>query len=329
MARKKTDRNPSPLSRATRSESQRQRVYAALEACDLHYRHQLSQKEVATRLGISPATVSRLLQFGRDAGLVRISLEPPKDIVRGRELAARLTEFGIREVIVAGSRRVHVGQAAASYFEAYGRDRCTLVLGPGLTVAEFVARLSVGVFSDITAVPLCADPPSYEVSTLELTTRVAMKYQGSKSIRMPAYQTEALAAMHRKVRQTALRAEFVILGVGPWRHRYMAIDALEHLGLDGEKVLGSHPAIVAACGMYALDTEGRLVPLPEVDEKMPRSLSFEDLQSLAAGRRCRSLLLAHSREKCDAVLAALRARLVNTLIVDDTLAKALSTALAE
>jgi DNA-binding transcriptional regulator LsrR (DeoR family) len=56
----------------------------ALRACELYYVDHFSQKEIATELGVSAATVSRLLQQARDRGFVRVSICPPPDVALGR-----------------------------------------------------------------------------------------------------------------------------------------------------------------------------------------------------------------------------------------------------
>ena len=51
----------------------------------LHYQSDLSQVEIAKRLGLSAATISRLLQRARAEGIVRIEvrdLAAPDDLVR-------------------------------------------------------------------------------------------------------------------------------------------------------------------------------------------------------------------------------------------------------
>src|SRR5438876_8046949 len=46
---------------------------------ELYYRQARSQKEIAQALGVSAATVSRLLKRAYDDGLVRVELDLPRD----------------------------------------------------------------------------------------------------------------------------------------------------------------------------------------------------------------------------------------------------------
>lgn len=72
----------------------------ALDAATLYYRDGLSQGEVATRLGVSRPTVSKLVQHAKDAGFVRIEIHDPRET--GSALVDRLRErFGLAEVRLA------------------------------------------------------------------------------------------------------------------------------------------------------------------------------------------------------------------------------------
>src|SRR2546426_12710893 len=61
---------------------------------ELYYHQARSQKEIARALGVSAATVSRLLERAYDDGFVRVELDLP----RAEELEAGLSErFGLRD----------------------------------------------------------------------------------------------------------------------------------------------------------------------------------------------------------------------------------------
>src|SRR2546428_8118261 len=75
-----------------------------VQCLELYYRQARSQKDIATALGVSAATVSRLLKRAMDEGFVRVELDLPR--TEALETALAQT-YGLREavVIVAGGRR--------------------------------------------------------------------------------------------------------------------------------------------------------------------------------------------------------------------------------
>src|SRR5438034_695394 len=82
---------------------------------ELYYRQARPQKEIARALGVSAATVSRLLKRAYDEGFVRVELDLP----RAEELEAALTErFGLREAVVVAAG----GRAGSSATPRSGRS---------------------------------------------------------------------------------------------------------------------------------------------------------------------------------------------------------------
>src|SRR5205823_3469598 len=111
-------------------------------------------------------------------------------------------------------------------------------------------------------------------------------------------------------------ADFLFLGTGPWRKGFTALDFVTHLGLDRSDFLAKHRSIVAMCGYLGLSRDGQQIPLEELEKIMPRSLTFEEMQTLAASGGCRAVLLAATRNKLDPVICVIKARLCNALFLD-------------
>ena len=70
------------------------------KCCYLYYMDGLGQKEICDQLGISRATVSRLLKAGKENGVVRIELDNPDSILYG-ELERKIEQqLGLKEVLI-------------------------------------------------------------------------------------------------------------------------------------------------------------------------------------------------------------------------------------
>jgi DNA-binding transcriptional regulator LsrR (DeoR family) len=107
----------------------------------LHYESELSQVQIAKRLGLSTATISRLLQRARSEGIVRIEV---RDIFSPDELGAQLAaRLALREVVAVDAPAVNVLSALAPPLTrmltaaGLGRDS-VLVIGWGRTVSAVI-----------------------------------------------------------------------------------------------------------------------------------------------------------------------------------------------
>src|ERR671914_554704 len=71
-----------------------------LKALHLYYEHDLTQAEVAARMGFSRPKVSKLLAEGRDRGLVKIEIAEPAGDSSPLEIALE-NRYGLEEALVA------------------------------------------------------------------------------------------------------------------------------------------------------------------------------------------------------------------------------------
>jgi DNA-binding transcriptional regulator LsrR (DeoR family) len=117
-----------------------------LEAARLHYELNLSQKEVAEHLGISKATVSRLIQKARERGIVEIKLRTPQSIAHlttflSSELAGLLD---LKEAIItpsstnSGYLHQEMGKACADWLRTQITRPLTVGFSGGRSVSSVV-----------------------------------------------------------------------------------------------------------------------------------------------------------------------------------------------
>ncbi len=305
------------------AEPSNDRTRAALSACELYYGQNLPQKEVARQLGVSPATVSRLLQSARDEGIVRITIHPPLDIDLSQRLQQKLAPLGVRHVCVAGEGQSSVGQAAARFFDANIEPGATVVVDGGRTIERFVDALPSGGVAGLTVIPIATDPPSYSVSAYELMTRLASKFDRAVKRKLPYSLHKQLDQIYDECRAAARQADIVLLGCGPWASGYTALDFLHHLGFDPSEAARRHPHVVGVCAYQPLSATGELVVAPEIHDSMRHALTGADLQELSEDADRAVCLLAAGAAKRDAVRGVIAARMCNALFVDCELAEAL------
>lgn len=285
----------------------------------MHYASEMSQVDIAKRLGVSTATVSRMLQRARAEGIVRIEIA---DLVAADELGAAL--------------RDRLGLAAAAVVETPAGAMAALA-GP---VGDFLAQaglapgsvLAVGWGRAIRAILDAGLPRIAGVLTVPATGGMQQhlpQFQVNEFVRLAAEQLggmpyfvhapylpaaatrDAFLADPAIAESVALwdRIDVAVVGVG--LHAHLAEDAATS-GPGPRELAGATGDVIR----HYFDAAGRLVDW-EGEARMIAA-------SVAQLRRARRVIaVAAGIEKTDAILGAIRARLVNALVTDVRTAGAL------
>ena len=115
-------------------------THALVAAARMYYEQELSQDEIAARLGKSRPTVSRMLTAARRQGIVHIDIRVPleRSIPLERALKERFKLRDARVVLAPyddPDSADHLGRAAATYLDSTLRDGMTLGVSNGRSVA--------------------------------------------------------------------------------------------------------------------------------------------------------------------------------------------------
>jgi DNA-binding transcriptional regulator LsrR (DeoR family) len=314
-----------------------------VQCLQLYYRQGQSQKDIAVSLGVSPATVSRLLKRAFDEGLVRVELDLP----RRQELeTALISRFHLRDavVIASGGRgdvKEDLGAAAAAYFEKVGRDGMRVGLSCGFTLYQTIRQLRDRRFRDLELYPLSGE------STLKLVDLFPNTLVGMMAAKYrPHVRAYALPVQHLISLREIERERRRLLRDPDVRRIYEAaqdIDvALVGIGLIGEQTPGfcslaesygvsvrrlGQLGVVGEINYQPFDANGTLVDRPELRVLMRRILSVEGsrLQGLSRRDDRYVVAVAGGRAKVEAVRGALRGRFMNVLVTDEDCAARLLT----
>ena len=124
----------------------------ALAAAQLYYRQNLTMESIARELGVSRSSVSRMLAYARDSGLVEIRIHSPQE-ARSRIEQRFAERFGIVAHVVAVTekqseieRLERTAQAAAHIIAASVQPRSVLGVAWGSTmsaVSKYLPRKNV------------------------------------------------------------------------------------------------------------------------------------------------------------------------------------------
>jgi DNA-binding transcriptional regulator LsrR (DeoR family) len=288
----------------------------------LHYVSSLPQSEIARRLGLSTATISRLIRRAHEEGIVRIEV---RDIATTEEIADELaSRLGLRSAVVIETPSEAGTLAALScpvgrLLRAAGlRQGSVLAIGWGRTVWE-VIQAGLPRIPGVITVPASGgmQEPALHFQVNEFI-RLAAEQMGGvpKFIHapyLPSLASRAVFLADPTIREHAAlwdHLDVALFGIGlPY-----PVD-LAHGGTASTPV---DPILASAAGdvlQHFYDIEGRLIAWE--GERRLIAISPSQLRQvpLAMG-------VAASPEKAPGILGAARARLINVLVTDTRTAQA-------
>ncbi|MFV0425805.1 MAG: sugar-binding transcriptional regulator [Beutenbergiaceae bacterium] len=312
------------------------------QAAVWYYIHDLSQDQVAKRLGTSRSNVSRMLRAAREQGIIRFEITYPtrRDLGAEQVVQAALADLGVREVIVAAdptadaateySGVLAAGRAASEWLDANLRDGMTVGMFWGSTVRAMVDVAHFDQHHDVQVTQMAgewSDIPKH--SGHELVRDFAGKLGGGYSyFSAPAF-TSSAAQANAFLAQTpvalaldrARGADLHIVGVGSFGFGTTEV-FLEQAGASNREVAELTAAgVVGQLAGRFFDSAGQ-----QPDVAIHRRLvSLELPQVREAGT---ILVVCAGEEKADAVLGAARGSLVDVLVCDQSLARALQRKVA-
>jgi DNA-binding transcriptional regulator LsrR (DeoR family) len=308
---------------------------------ELYYRQSKSQKDIAEALGVSAATVSRLLKRAVDEGLVRVELDLP----RTPELETALVErFGLRDAVVvaAGGRgdvKEELGSAAAAYFEKVTATGQRVGLSCGFTLYQTIRALRERRFRDLALYPLSGESTLklVDLSPNTLVGMMAAKYRPHViAYALPVQHLASLREVERERRRllrdpeirriydAAQSVDVALVGIGQIAEQTPGFCSLaESYGVSVRRL--RQLGVVGEINYQPFDATGRIVDHPELKILMHRVLSVDGgrLQALSRRDDRYVIAVAGGRAKVDAVRGAVSGRFMNVLVTDEDVAGAL------
>ncbi len=287
----------------------------------------MRQAEIAKQLGLSQASVSRLLARAQSEGIIRISISIPEGIHTDLE-ETMIKKYGLRDAIVVDAIgyddekiiQREVGSAAAYYLENVLRQNEVIGLSSwsATLIALVDAMQPVPRRAGIQVVQILGGvgTASAQVHASHLASRLADLVDGTAVFLPVPGVVGSEAAMRVLANDESVRSVFnlftkvstALVGIG-------SVEPSSLLAASGniftEKELSTlreHGA-VGDILLHFYDENG--VPLPDILNSRVISMSLEQLKQVD-----RAVGVAGGRRKYTAILGALRGKLVNILITD-------------
>jgi DNA-binding transcriptional regulator LsrR (DeoR family) len=311
------------------SDSDRSRLDDAARAGWLYFVAGNTQDEIARKLAISRPTAQRLVSLCIAERLITFRLEHP--IAACMELARRLTDrFGLQHCEVvptdpeAASATVGIAEAAAGFIEAGLRSEkpVTVALGTGRSLRAAVDQIHPMKCPNHQLVSLVGNiTPDGSASFYDVLSKLADLTQ-ARHYPMPLpvvmrnrEERDLLLALEpvRRVHQLAERADITVVGIGQ-------IDAEAQMFLDGfisrdELIDLMRRGAIGEVASWSYDAEGNIL-----NEGLNARITSVRHQVPARGVK---VGVATGPAKVASIRAALRGRILNGLITNETTAEAL------
>ncbi len=295
----------------------------------LYYVEELTQNEIAQRLGLSTAKVNRLLLQAREQGYVNISIHTPFQQLF--ELEDRLKAvFGLQDAMVipsvaesSSSPLNALGAIAADFLLAHLRDGDVLGVGGGTAVSALMQAIVPTRTYEIEVVPLMGAVQGEITNDVNyLATHLAEKL-GARSYQLhaPAFvdtreHCETLRSMGpvKEILDIARRASVALVGVGTVDAEVSRFVQFTALSAEDMKNIADDCGGVGDINAFVYDIEGR----PCAHEYAARVLGLNLAELKAIPFR---IGVAATAAKALPLYGALRGGYLHALITDETAAR--------
>ncbi|WP_027156327.1 sugar-binding domain-containing protein [Mesorhizobium sp. WSM2561] len=291
----------------------------------LHYEADMSQVDIARRLGVSTATISRLLQRARAEGIVRIEV---LDLATPEGITTQLVEaLGLRDAAV-------IETPAAGALAALAAPLGALLKQAGLTAGKVVAIGWGRAIRQVIQAGLPRIPGVLTVAATGGMQQQAAHFQINEFVRLAAEELGGTPHFIHAPYLPSSELREVFLGDAAIRDSVALWDrtdvAIVGIGLphainppEASAATLSEQALFHAAGdviRHYFDAEGTLIPWEGEGRMIAMSPAQLRAVPLVIG-------VAASPEKAKAIIGAVRARLINALVTDTKTAQAILEAL--
>ena len=311
----------------TASESRSTGEDLLLRVAWFYYKDELTQDEIARRLSVSRASVGRMLDRARKAGLVTINLNA--DHLNAFEVSRQLRRtFRLAEALVIPDHETEVGdhhglnarlgRGGAQFMSTHLRPGGTLGVGWGETVSRVIASTNFGAVGPIHMVSLTGGVDAYLPAFLssksegegamgEMTTATVIPTPIVASTPELAAALKAEPAIQQVLKQ-ACGVDQAIVGVGTPTADATIVE-MGYLEAEDVRTLRDHAVVGDILGQF-FDASGRVVKLPIHDRRI--GIELTDLAQIP-----KVVGVAGGLHKVDAILGALRGGFLDVLVTNE------------
>jgi len=300
----------------------------AVKVARLYYLQNLTQEEIAQKLGISRSKVSRLLSWARENGIVKISVAPApcadleealSNIYGGEFLVVEPEDVTLEGILES------IATAASTVLIEKIRSGMTIGVSWGRTLAKLAQVMPTTRKLDVQIVQLVGGlgHPGKDSHAVNVIVELARRLQ-ARPIVLPApgivkkVAEKALLMSDPYIKQafqTFERLDLAIVGIGAPSSNSILLQEGTILSIDDLELLRMNGA-VGDIVLRFFDRKGEPVKC-DLDDRVV-GITLDQLREVEE-----VIAIAGGREKVEAIRAALKTGLVKTLVTDSFTAEQL------
>jgi DNA-binding transcriptional regulator LsrR (DeoR family) len=288
----------------------------------LYYEDDLTQGEIAKKLGYSRVKIHRILRSAKESGIVQVHINSPDSGAIDLENQL-IHKFDLRDSVVVNNHPpgeasyLALAKGAGSWLKQHLKSGLRIGLGLGRTVSYLPLAFEIEKEIDCTFTEIAgaASDHSWGFESNNIASQMADIFGGKAEpfyaptlVSTPELKEQLIQERSiKKALERARNCDIVLQSVGPvdetailFIHGYITRTQLDELKAAG--------AIGDALGCY-FDDVGQLVPAPT--EKLMIGLHLSELIDLPW-----SVLIGSGQEKVAPINAALKGRYFNVLVTD-------------
>ncbi|WP_010174629.1 sugar-binding transcriptional regulator [Bacillus coahuilensis] len=298
-----------------------------IEAAKQYYLLDYNQSDIATNLGVSRPTVSRLLQIAKEEGIVQIKIMDPTE--DSEQLSKELErKFGLKKAIVASIPEYddhiiknYLGEKAAAYLQGTIKDGDIVGVTWGTTLYHVAIELKQKFVKDVQIVQLKGGVSHSETNTYasEILYLFGQAFNSTPlHLPLPAIVDHVVvkqamqADRHiKKVLDTGRKANIALFTIGPVKSESLLFQLGYFTDEDVEMLRENASGDI--CSRF-FNEDGRIVN----ESLNERTLGIE-LAELKEKEQ--SILVAGGAHKISGIYGALKGKYANVLVTDQFTAK--------
>lgn len=295
----------------------------------LYFHEELTQAEIGQRLGLTRLKVNRLLQAGREAGLIRVVINTPfRDCVALEGELCR--EFGLARALVVptperGGQHYYetIGRPAGEYASQQLQDGQRFGVGWGRTMRAAINGMVIRNLRGLSVTSLYGGVPRSPVNPFDSTAMFARKLAAEVCNHLPApmfvstpevRETIAAQPFFQTFYQEALEVDMILTAVGDMTAQATNI-ALGAITREQRRDLARAGAVGEFFGRF-LDAAGEVL-----DHEVNRCSMSPDFAGLCKVPQI--ILVSGGLAKVPILRSVLRRGYVHVLVTDARTAKSL------